>query len=99
TRFSRDWSSDVCSSDLPVLVDFKGGSTYIARGRLEPRDGARFRQIPYDRLGAVSIQRTGSMPQLTRTAPGGRHDEENLPTEPARSEERRVGKERIDRQE
>src|SRR5690606_40425146 len=34
TRFSRDWSSDVCSSDLPKLLDqaaFKGDEELGAR--------------------------------------------------------------------
>src|SRR5690606_40848678 len=35
TRFSRDWSSDVCSSDLPLLRPHPGG-----KSRAEGRGGA-----------------------------------------------------------
>src|SRR5690606_41710401 len=33
TRFSRDWSSDVCSSDLSSLIVEKGKQTKIKRKR------------------------------------------------------------------
>src|SRR5690606_39534607 len=34
TRFSRDWSSDVCSSDLNVLIPGVGGSGVTTLGAL-----------------------------------------------------------------
>src|SRR5690606_40669340 len=43
TRFSRDWSSDVCSSDLTVTLDnvatLRGGMTVGSNGLIVPRDG------------------------------------------------------------
>src|SRR5690606_39548395 len=47
TRFSRDWSSDVCSSDLVCVVHRggeEGGSAGTARLRPLPRATARTRR-------------------------------------------------------
>src|SRR5690606_39694098 len=77
TRFSRDWSSDVCSSDLRARdVDDEG------LGRID--EGAR-REIR-----AAFI--TGRDEEVERNAPRGDELGGNLPV-PDRSEERRVGKE------
>src|SRR5690606_41004414 len=38
TRFSRDWSSDVCSSDLAVAEGVEGGEACVGIGEIE---GAR----------------------------------------------------------
>src|SRR5690606_40402487 len=37
TRFSRDWSSDVCSSDLPMRLFIAGARAYL-EGCLEERE-------------------------------------------------------------
>src|SRR3712207_7242089 len=61
TRYWRDWSSDVCSSDLPAcgVAALKGCATSDVRG----------------------------------SSPEGLRYEPRAPWQPARSEERRVGKE------
>src|SRR5690606_40031998 len=84
TRFSRDWSSDVCSSDLIVMSGiveargtFSGGtwsSAIEAMGR--PGEVAARIGLPPDASRAVHGRKSGL-----------RRDDE-------RSEERRVGKER-----
>src|SRR5690606_39624761 len=42
TRFSRDWSSDVCSSDLVVIRKFRScsGGHHLATGNRPPSQGA-----------------------------------------------------------
>src|SRR5690606_39730446 len=83
TRFSRDWSSDVCSSDLgacPLPADSAGCEAVPApRERTHPHDGKVIvggtRRHRPDRDGRLSCLR-GRLPRGTR------------------SEERRVGKER-----
>src|SRR5207253_5183039 len=37
TRWPRDWSSDVCSSDLRFVADFIGASTVLEARALEAR--------------------------------------------------------------
>src|SRR5690606_39393407 len=41
TRFSRDWSSDVCSSDLEVEGPLAMGYDVHRAGRQDPRQGDR----------------------------------------------------------
>src|SRR5690606_39435618 len=42
TRFSRDWSSDVCSSDLSVTVrDLALMAATLANGGVQPNSGER----------------------------------------------------------
>src|SRR5690606_40881024 len=85
TSFSRDWSSDVCSSDLhqPLVIQQDGPSLLLLR-ELQRRevllddDPLRFR------LGRKAI---GEI----RLVDAGEFEVERLPQ---RSEERRVGKER-----
>src|SRR5690606_39832431 len=72
TRFSRDWSSDVCSSDL-------GPPRPHPRRRLPPRGT---RDGRWHHLSSSNNPLTSSKAELP-------------PSEPARSEERRVGKGRI----
>src|SRR5690606_41118549 len=93
TRFSRDWSSDVCSSDLCVN---NGSSGLEVRVPAKERDQMREAVIceplrtPIGRFGgafknvpAVDLASTVIRALLERTSlPGS-----------ARSEERRVGKE------
>src|SRR5690606_41047922 len=80
TRFSRDWSSDVCSSDLRLRPDELEGASLITASAL------------LDMLTADELERlvrscvTAACPALiTLSVIGGVHL--------ARSEERRVGKE------
>src|SRR5690606_41078403 len=86
TRFSRDWSSDVCSSDLvgagshPELIRVQ-----VELGQLE------------DRLTQLQSMRPSYVARLN-TAMNRPHDAPVAPIAPLpgflRSEERRVGKER-----
>src|SRR5690606_40350993 len=86
TRFSRDWSSDVCSSDLVWQVD-----AFLAQGTQGPD---RHQVIGDDK----SIQARVLADQLTRGAP--RFLKPEVPHADSRleiagthrSEERRVGK-------
>src|SRR5690606_41066470 len=77
TRFSRDWSSDVCSSDL-------AGAREAAR-RLREADPAAMRRwarpLPADPPRRPRAARVRRPPRWSRAPPS------------ARSEERRVGKE------
>src|SRR5207249_7337206 len=79
TRSKRDWSSDVCSSDLDL------------RRRGGPREpGAAARHLADDRRAggsAARVARPGRDLRLARRQPPPARDR------PARSEERRVGKE------
>src|SRR5690606_40766599 len=81
TSFSRDWSSDVCSSDLGQLR----GVVLVGRPALRRVVGHRGRSLP-------SAERP---PHLsTSPAPGVLHGTPfTRPASGRRSEERRVGKE------
>src|SRR5690606_40976175 len=78
TRFSRDWSSDVCSSDLHRLGQLCGGQPGCLddrchsppRGNMERGGGDEWRQLALPLHGGAPVFRGGG-----------------------RSEERRVGKE------
>src|SRR5690606_39959121 len=84
TRFSRDWSSDVCSSDLtrlprlwlPLLVAASTGCS----GEAPPDSGEPPGDLPIFARAPVDP-----------TAPSG--DDPTEDAAPNRSEERRVGKE------
>src|SRR5947209_9517935 len=54
TRYWRDWSSDVCSSDL-LFEDAQGGARVVRRDRLKPRPFQRKRQ-QVDQLAIVVNQ-------------------------------------------
>src|SRR5690606_40257184 len=88
TRFSRDWSSDVCSSDLP---DDLAAATMRSTADLRPGDhvvavGHPFGIGPSASYGVVSgLKREFRSPEGERTLT-------NLIQFDARSEERRVGK-------
>src|SRR5690606_39300217 len=77
TSFSRDWSSDVCSSDLPqrvvVVADRDAVPCRDRRGRVEARRGLG------DLVGGLPV--LGGVVRVDH----GRHAD-------LRSEERRVGK-------
>src|SRR5690606_40941848 len=92
TRFSRDWSSDVCSSDLPAsrAPEWEGSA-----GEL-PREVSELRK---DELLQRELHRVGRARQreehLTLRHPGARAREHGRAAdllERERSEERRVGK-------
>src|SRR3712207_7606768 len=77
TRYWRDWSSDVCSSDLLFAEQHRLGPA--ARGALE-------RRCPYERAQLAPCRGPPSLLYLdVRTSPADRGR--------IRSEERRVGKE------
>src|SRR5690606_40590297 len=84
TRFSRDWSSDVCSSDL---VSLKGQKLSIKVRRMKyeiPRES--FKQRLENRLNFVFVDlQAGSSANFENV--------EKMNYGPSRSEERRVGKE------
>src|SRR5690606_40392528 len=82
TRFSRDWSSDVCSSDL--RVDYRSQSKVAEEDLL----GKGVRKS--ERTGEASIVREGVEYPVAGPPSGefNRKQEEDI-----RSEERRVGKE------
>src|SRR5690606_40021311 len=86
TRFSRDWSSDVCSSDLPALDQLEEIAEYIA----------------LDKPGAASslVKEIFSTAERLELFPESGHVPPELPDSiyremyvRPRSEERRVGKE------
>src|SRR5690606_40451530 len=83
TRFSRDWSSDVCSSDLPAQLGLGPGDTVVIPTLCYPtyEVGAR--------LAGARIVRADTPDDAPETA---RLVWLNSPANP-RSEERRVGKE------
>src|SRR2546422_5584804 len=59
TRCSRDWSSDVCSSDLQPLVAL-GELAPQARQRLHGRGRQRLAQQPRFQLARLAVQRLRS---------------------------------------
>src|SRR5690606_40716662 len=87
TRFSRDWSSDVCSSDLQrgynKLKDQPGFSACFAPEGRAPRVGEIFR----------NPAQANSLELIAKTN-GDAFYRGELAQKIARSEERRVGKER-----
>src|SRR5690606_40325027 len=89
TRFSRDWSSDVCSSDLPTLPTSKVKVVVrVPKGRKGTPNSSTFGSP--STFTPVSIVMVGTsatfMDARTLIVLSG------LPS-PSRSEERRVGKE------
>src|SRR5690606_40679548 len=87
TRFSRDWSSDVCSSDLFIAMEWVPG------GHLEQRIASRGR-LPEREVLPLAIQVAEGL--MAAHAAGLIHRDikpGNILFDAARSEERRVGKE------
>src|SRR5690606_39328325 len=91
TRFSRDWSSDVCSSDLGGVAVLKGAGTVVAREGVLPAFCDR---------GNPGMATGGMGDVLTGVIAGIVAQGADLHTAAcagvlvhARSEERRVGKE------
>src|SRR5206468_6728494 len=92
TRSDRDWSSDVCSSDLPDIR--------TTRAVHEPySDAYAVAEILHrsvDDVGGVEKPRdriTRGRPSAERRDAVPRHDIERVDVAELRSEERRVGKE------
>src|SRR5690606_40710685 len=82
TRFSRDWSSDVCSSDLPLRFA-------LAKGALDARLTLRMAGAPGS-MTTLSLTGTATARDVDVRQ---RDDEPMIAFESlARSEERRVGK-------
>src|SRR5690606_40900932 len=81
TRFSRDWSSDVCSSDLCRVAITVGDLVEMPQLKLGVLHGAAGLGRP------VSWTHTSDLPAMWRWVTGGELVMTN------RSEERRVGKE------
>src|SRR5690606_40583483 len=86
TRFSRDWSSDVCSSDLPLLAN-------IALSVLDEHFASKWEALgpewtraKHRRAGRPVMKLIRYADDFVVLAAGQRADVE-------RSEERRVGKE------
>src|SRR5690606_40089965 len=86
TRFSRDWSSDVCSSDLDDDPDAERKAKDSANRNLATPKAAL--NLAY-RMGLVST--TAQWDRVESFQKVGRRRERFLTV--ARSEERRVGKE------
>src|SRR5690606_40617216 len=94
-RFSRDWSSDVCSSDLsavlhaggkPMLVDLEPERPWMQRAELHARlDGGVAAVVAVNFLG---------IPERLQELAVAAEAAGALLIEDSRSEERRVGKER-----
>src|SRR5690606_40424975 len=86
TRFSRDWSSDVCSSDLRLRRLYR----LVEEGSAEADD------LLKERMAAIRAERDAAKAALDRAVsgkvPGSGLDPATLVRFGQRSEERRVGK-------
>src|SRR5207302_7375155 len=91
TRFSRDWSSDVCSSDLALLPDPRDKSIVILNPLPTTRNlTVAFRRQEVHRERNFGVQRIRLVIERLRLLRISRHKERPIEM---RSEERRVGKE------
>src|SRR5206468_7525993 len=91
TRSDRDWSSDVCSSDLAVVVFGLGSASPVALGTSDDRPTTVVRVPPHDPAVPGPVRRR---PQAL-PGPGRRRGarDQGVSVRPGwRSEERRVGK-------
>src|SRR5690606_39376707 len=96
TRFSRDWSSDVCSSDLkPLAVTLEQGVEMVEVGKKAGRILSVGFQPRYDpNMQTVkNIVQSGELGNVYYVQTGGGRRRGM----PGRSEERRVGIESISR--
>src|SRR5690606_39500510 len=88
TRFSRDWSSDVCSSDLTALehaAHWPAVLSVLEWFAAHPRPGLYLRQLDIPGVDTKFIEaHRGLLMELLDVV---------LPEAAVRSEERRVGKE------
>src|SRR5207302_7995242 len=93
-RFSRDWSSDVCSSDLCV-----DGAVECPDCRQALQPGLASEQVPHSKGSGVKLVRlrtfSGRTAQLDANVARNILETQDIPCVVAgsRSEERRVGKE------
>src|SRR5690606_40716534 len=91
TRFSRDWSSDVCSSDLPGMAHgylfFDFALLMFATDRLYSTGNKKYFYLLGLASGLIAITRVSGLVVMLIPLLWG------LNNMPARSEERRVGKE------
>src|SRR5206468_6882801 len=92
TRSDRDWSSDVCSSDLdaPNRADLEAAIADIAGVPMRVLSGEEEARLAF--VGAAATLPRGADGRLVVIDVGGWSTEVVLGTR-ARSEERRVGKE------
>src|SRR5690606_40749346 len=90
TRFSRDWSSDVCSSDLATLMAWADGLRRMkVRANAEtPADAETALQFGAEGIGLCRTEHMFFDPERIAIV-----REMILAADTARSEERRVGKE------
>src|SRR5690606_39915589 len=89
TKVSRDWSSDVCSSDLEKLEPTISAPRRLVPTRVAPMKLAPLKVAP-DRLRPDSSQRLQEPPSETMRATSRSWIDRR--TSAARSEERRAGK-------
>src|SRR5690606_40418408 len=69
TRFSRDWSSDVCSSDLFLGYGCVGERTWLAPRAHEEVDGLLTEAgVRFDRFTAAHVAGADGMPSLVERA-------------------------------
>src|SRR5690606_40803459 len=91
TRFSRDWSSDVCSSDLLFLTSlFRRPNSVVTPLASPEAQAARAAVNPnVPPRGISSLDALTQLAAINAQAAA----ESTAKSDPARSEERRVGKE------
>src|SRR5690606_40510468 len=88
TRFSRDWSSDVCSSDLLVLICTSGGGPEFVRPNAMPeKDLIAFNKLDVKERNRIFIDHFVH-PSVKQQDPQRFKEISDLRE---RSEERRVG--------
>src|SRR5690606_39711536 len=91
TRFSRDWSSDVCSSDLPGRFPAGAWKGCRHRDRGSPRRPAPG-ALPGGWWGLIGSSRAPGGRGAAALLPEDGKEQGLLRVEAVRSEERRVGK-------
>src|SRR5699024_11983592 len=92
TRSKRDWSSDVCSSDLYFFSPDPGSKKISSIGGNIATDAGGMSSLKYGTtkrsvIGLKVVLADGSLIEL-----GGKTFKNNVPYDLTRSEERRVGK-------
>src|SRR5207253_7843147 len=91
TRWPRDWSSDVCSSDLGVTY-FRDGKVQASYGVASGLGEGRVNDLQLGQDGALWAATEGGLSRLKNGRVATLTSKNGLPCD-ARSEERRVGKE------
>src|SRR5690606_39888200 len=92
TRFSRDWSSDVCSSDLLLFLLLLGCSLWLTVNHYSFHK-SKFINSSNAISGTVYSQTSSVSDYFRLKKDNEALYEENLRLKKLRSEERRVGKE------